>query len=54
MTDSLSIHIYREAEKAQGRAAFRATLTNFVTRVLAAFSFVIIELALPKSYAAGW
>jgi hypothetical protein len=48
MTDSLSIHMHQEAEKLEERAAFKATLTNFVTRLLTAFSFVIIVLALPK------
>jgi len=51
MTDSLSIHMYQEAEKLEGRAAFRATLTNFVARVLVAISFVSIVLAFPQSYA---
>jgi VIT1/CCC1 family predicted Fe2+/Mn2+ transporter len=51
LTDSLSIHMYQEAEKLEGRAAFRATLTNFVTRALVALSFVAIVLTLPKPYA---
>ena len=51
MTDSLSIHMYQEAEKLEGRAAFGATLANFVTRILVALSFVAIVLTLPKSYA---
>jgi VIT1/CCC1 family predicted Fe2+/Mn2+ transporter len=51
MTDSLSIHMYQEAEKLKERAALRATLTNFVARVLAALSFVVIVLALPAAYA---
>jgi len=51
MTDSLSIHMYQEAEKLEGRAAFRTILTNFVARVLVAVSFAIIVLALPESYA---
>ena len=51
LTDSLSIHMYQEAEKLEGRAAFRATLTNFGTRILVALSFVSIVLVLPPSYA---
>ncbi len=51
LTDSLSIHIYQEAEKLEERTAFRATVTNFVARVLAALSFVAIVLALPAAYA---
>jgi len=52
MTDSLSIHMYQEAEKLEGRAAFRATLTNFATRILVALTFVAIVLTLPKPYSA--
>ena len=48
MTDSLSIHMYQEAEKLEDRAAFTATLTNFVTCILVALSFVAIVLKLPK------
>ena len=51
LSDSLSIHMYQEAEKLEGRAAFKATLTNFVTRILVALSFVAIVLTLPRPYA---
>jgi VIT1/CCC1 family predicted Fe2+/Mn2+ transporter len=51
ITDSLSVHMYQEAEKLEERAAFRATLTNFVTRVLVALGFVAIVLKLPNRYA---
>jgi len=51
ITDSLSIHMYQEAEKLDGRAALMATLTNFVTRLLIVLSFVAIVLTLPKPYA---
>jgi len=50
ITDSLSIHMYQEAEKLEERIAFRTTVTNFVARVLAALSFVAIVLALPAAY----
>lgn len=53
LTDSLSIHIYQEAEKLKEPAAFMVTITNFAVRVLAALSFVAIVLALPAAYA-GW
>ncbi len=49
ITDSLSIHMYQEAEKLEERIAFRTTVTNFVVRVLAALSFVAIVLALPAA-----
>ena len=51
ITDSLSIHMYQEAEKLEERIAFRTTVTNFVVRVLAALSFVAIVLALPAANA---
>jgi vacuolar iron transporter family protein len=51
MTDSLSIHMYQEAEKLEEATAFRGTLTNFAARVLTALSFVAIVLAFPARYA---
>jgi len=51
ITDSLSIHMYQEAEKLAERTAFNATLTNFVVRVLVALSFVAIVPALQSAYA---
>jgi hypothetical protein len=51
MTDSLSIHMYQESEKLEERTAFRATLTNFLTRVVTALSFVAIVLSLRPEYA---
>jgi VIT1/CCC1 family predicted Fe2+/Mn2+ transporter len=47
ITDSLSIHVYQESEQLNGRAAFRATMTNFVTRLIVAASFVALVVALP-------
>ncbi len=51
ISDSLSIHMYQEAESLDEGTAFKATLINFLARLLIAFSFVIIVLAIPKSYA---
>lgn len=45
LTDSLSIHIYQESEKLDERAAFRATLGNFATRLLLSLSFVLVVLS---------
>ena len=45
LSDSLSIHMYQEAEKLEGRTAFRATLTNFVTRILVALGWGCALLA---------
>jgi len=50
LTDSLSIHMYQEAERLEERAAFRATTSNFFARVLIALSFVGMVLLLPHTY----
>ncbi len=49
ISDSLSIHIYQESENLEARAAFRATLTNFIVRLVVSMSFVAIVLLLPPS-----
>lgn len=58
LTDSLSIHIYQESERLEKREAFRATLTNFGTRLGLSLSFVAIVLLLPMRIAVivnlGW
>jgi VIT1/CCC1 family predicted Fe2+/Mn2+ transporter len=51
LTDSLSIHIYQESEQFTARTAFRATLMNFVTRLLVSLSFVLLVLTLPLAWA---
>jgi hypothetical protein len=50
MTDSLSIHMYQEAEKLKERAALKATFTNFLARILAALSFVAIVLGVSATF----
>ena len=45
LTNSLSIHIYQESERLEQRAAFKATLGNFATRLLISLSFVLLVLA---------
>jgi len=52
LTDSLSIHIYQESERLEQRAAFLATVGNFVTRLAVAGSFVGLVLALSPPMAA--
>lgn len=47
LTDSLSVHIYQEAERLPQRKAFRTTVANFFARLVAALSFVAILLAVP-------
>ena len=58
ISDSLSIHIYQESENLETRAAFRATLANFVARLVVAMSFVAIVVVVPLSAVAaaalGW
>ncbi|HLK12351.1 MAG TPA: hypothetical protein VKW76_13310 [Candidatus Binatia bacterium] len=58
LTDSLSLHVYQEAEQLNRRAAFRATLTNFSARILVALTFIGLVLLLPPYYASifalGW
>jgi VIT1/CCC1 family predicted Fe2+/Mn2+ transporter len=49
LTDSLSVHIYQEAERLQGREALLSTLANFATRLVVALSFVGLAALLPRS-----
>jgi hypothetical protein len=51
LTDSLSIHIYQESERLDNRAAFRATLANFATRLGLSLSFVLIVMLAPVTIA---
>ena len=51
LTDSLSIHIYQESENLEPRAAFRATVTNYLARLAVALSFVGIVVAFPRGSA---
>jgi len=51
LSDSLSIHIYQESERLDERAALRATLANFATRLGVSLSFVLIVLLAPAAVA---
>jgi VIT1/CCC1 family predicted Fe2+/Mn2+ transporter len=42
LSDSLSVHIYQEAEHLESREAFLSTLANFATRLVVALSFVAL------------
>lgn len=53
ITDSLSIHMYQESEHIEGKASFRATLTNFVTRLVVAGTFVALVLVVPPRMVAA-
>ena len=50
MTDSLSIHMYQEAERLKQTNALGVTFVNFLARIIAALSFVAIVVALPAAY----
>ncbi|HTN73158.1 MAG TPA: hypothetical protein VMO00_18905 [Methylomirabilota bacterium] len=52
ISDSLSIHMYQEAERLDERVALRATIINFLARLLVALSFVLIVALLPVFSAA--
>ena len=47
LSDSLSVHIYQEAEKLAHRRAFRTTVANYFARLITTASFVVIFLLLP-------
>jgi hypothetical protein len=58
LTDSLSIHIYQESEDLEKQAAFRATVGNFVTRLMISMTFIAPVLAFSEMngilVALGW
>jgi VIT1/CCC1 family predicted Fe2+/Mn2+ transporter len=58
LSDSLSIHVYQEAERIERRSAFRATVRNFVARLLISLTFIAVVVVLPAQLAtfaaAGW
>src|SRR5918911_3640148 len=47
LTDSLSVHIYQEAERLAHRRAFATTVANYIARLLVTLSFVFLFLLLP-------
>ena len=48
LSDSLSVHIYQEAERLEHREAFVSTLANFATRLVVASTFVLLVIAAPR------
>jgi hypothetical protein len=52
LTDSLSVHIYQEAERLAHRQALRTTIANYVARLTVTASFVLLVLLLPMQAAA--
>lgn len=53
LSDSLSVHIYQEAERLKQHHAFRTTIANYLARLTVAMSFFLIFLVLPTT-AAVW
>ena len=51
LTDSLSMHIYQEAERLSARQAFGTTIANFVTRVIISASFIALIVSLSEDAA---
>ena len=51
LTDSLSVHIYQEAERMAEREAFQTTVSNFIARLIVSVSFVFLFVLLPTSVA---
>jgi len=47
LTDSLSVHIYQEAERLAHRQALRTTIANYIARLTVTASFVLLVLLLP-------
>jgi VIT1/CCC1 family predicted Fe2+/Mn2+ transporter len=58
LTDSLAIHIYQESEQLEARHAFRSTVFNFLSRLVVAWSFVLLAFLLSPPLlvplALGW
>lgn len=53
LTDALSIHIYQESEKLEGRRALISTVGNFTTRLVICATFWLILIVLPAADAVG-
>ena len=53
ITDSLSIHIYQESENIDVRPALRATVVNFLARLVITSSFVVLVVVLPATMVAA-
>lgn len=51
LTDSLSVHIYQEAERLAERQAFKTTVSNYDARLIVSVSFAFLFLLLPPSIA---
>jgi hypothetical protein len=52
LTDSLSVHIYQEAERMAHRQALRTTVANYIARLTVTATFVLLVLLLSPQAAA--
>ena len=51
ISDSLGIHIYQESEGMKARKVWFTTFTNFFTRLLVSFGFILIIAVFPLAIA---
>ena len=51
ISDSVGIHIYQESECVNTRDVWFSTLSNFATRLLVSFSFILLVAMLPMKVA---
>jgi VIT1/CCC1 family predicted Fe2+/Mn2+ transporter len=51
IADSFGIHIYQESECIDSKEVWFSTLSNFFTRILVSFTFIILVAALPINLA---
>ena len=51
LTDSLSVHIYQEAERLSQRRALRTTVSNYFARLTVSASFALLFVLFPTSIA---
>ena len=58
LSDSLSVHMYQEAERLEERQAFASTAANFAARLVVSLTFVAGVALLPRAWllpaAVGW
>ncbi len=52
LTDSLSVHIYQEAEPLAHRQALHTTIANYIARLTVTATFVLLVLLLPMQTSA--
>ena len=53
LTDSLSVHVYQEAENLERQRALQATAANFLTWLVVSSSFALLAWVLPADWVVG-